>query len=78
MTGLQEQIKSRKVGRNYVMNEPISYAGIARLLDKPYQTAKRKVDKNYFTVDEALKIFNTLFVANSKYEAFEYLFTDKE
>ena len=78
MTGLQYEIKSRNQGRKKMDSGMLTYSGIARILDTNYPKAKRKIENNSFTVPEALKIFNTLFKANSKFEAFEYLFTEKE
>ncbi len=78
MTGLQYEIESRNKHRQRMDSGPITYAGIARILKTSYPTAKRKIENNSFTVPEALLIFNTLFKANSKFEAFEYLFTEKE
>lgn len=77
MTGLQEQIEGRRVGKTLSDNEPISYAGISKIINKSYPTAKKKVETNTFTAEEAIKIFKTLFIANSKFEAFEYLFTEQ-
>lgn len=78
MTGLQLQIKARQMGKQLDKNEPVSYAGIAKLIDKPYTTAKRKIMKNDFTITEAFKILNSgLFTYKSKYDALEYLFTEQ-
>lgn len=78
MTGLQYEIESRNKNRKRMDTGMLTYAGIARILDTSYPRAKRKIENNSFTVPEALLIFNTLFKANSKFEAFEYLFTEKE
>lgn len=78
MTGLQYEIKSRNQGRKKMDSGMLTYSGIARILNTNYPKTKRKIENNSFTVPEALKIFNTLFKANSKFEAFEYLFTEKE
>ena len=78
MTGLQLQIKARQIGKQLDKNEPISYAGIAKLLNKPYTTAKRKIVRNDFTITEAFTILNSgLFAYKSKYDALEYLFTEQ-
>lgn len=76
MTGLQKEIKTRMDGKKRQMNDLISYAGISRLLEISYPTAKRKIENNSFTVPEAIYIFNFLFNSKEKFEAFEYLFTD--
>ena len=78
MTGLQHEIESRNVGKKRIVNGQISYVGISKIINVSYPTARKKVLDNSFTVEEALKIFNILFKANSKFEAFEYLFTKKE
>lgn len=78
MTGLQYEIKSRNQGRKKMDSGMLTYSGIARIIGTNYPKTKRKIENNSFTVPEALKIFNTLFKANSKFEAFEYLFTEKE
>ena len=77
MTGLQKQIKSRVINNYLPANEKVSYMNIAHIIGCSYNTAKRKVDQNTFTVYEAIDIFNKLFVAKSKFEAFEYLFTEQ-
>ena len=41
MIGLQKQIEARKVGIQLDRKEPISYSNIAKILNKPYITAKR-------------------------------------
>lgn len=80
MTGLQLEIGNRRDGKRYVREQTISYSSIARIINKSYQTAKNKVIKNSFTVEESIKIFETLFKAlpSTKYEAYKYLFTQQK
>lgn len=78
MTGLQLQIKARQMGKQLDKNEPISYAGIAKILNKPYTTAKRKILTNKFDIEEVFKIMESgLFTFKSKYDALEYLFKEQ-
>ena len=76
MIGLEYEIEKRKIGKLLDRNERVSYVNIAKIINKPYTTTKRKITGNTLTVDEALKIFKTLFNAKSKFDAFEYLFTE--
>ena len=79
MTGLQIQIKLRQIGKQMDKNEPVSYAGIAKVIGKSYSTTKRKIESNSFTIDEVFKIMNSsLFTFKSKYDALEYLFTEQK
>lgn len=79
MIGLQKQIEARKVGVQLDRKEPISYSNIAKIINKPYVTAKRKVINSTFSVDEAILIYKKLgFKAKNDFEAFEYLFTECE
>ena len=80
MTGLQEQINKNFKGKKLdtAENTPLTYTGIYRLLGCSYSTAKRKVKENYFTVSEAIALFELLFDSeNLNFEYFKYLFTDK-
>ena len=80
MTGLQEQINKNFKGKKLdtAENTPLTYTGICRLLGCSYSTAKRKVNENYFTVSEAIALFELLFDSeNLNFEYFKYLFTDK-
>ena len=78
MIGLEKEIDKRKIGEFVDRNERVSYVNIAKIINKPYNTTKRKILNNTLTVEEALKIFKTLFNAKSKFDAFEYLFTEIE
>lgn len=78
MIGLQKEILKRKQGLQLTKNEVISYAHIAKIINKDYKTARRKVESGNFTVNEALEIFEALpFRAKSKWDAFIYLFTEQ-
>ena len=78
MTGLEIQIECRRTDKKYFSSkEEISYSNIAKLIGKSYTNTKRKIKDNTLTLEEAFKIFNTLFKAKSKFEAFEYLFTEQ-
>lgn len=78
MTGLNIEIEKRKNGKHYLKND-VSYSGIAKVLDCSYPTAKRKCDLNYFTVSEALLIYNKLFKTSkgNEFDAYKYLFTEQ-
>lgn len=78
MIGLEIEIESRRRGRR--LDDPvISFANIARILDKPYLSTRRKIRKGDLTVQEALKIFESInFKCLDKFEAFIYLFTEQE
>ena len=79
MIGLQEQIEARRTGKRLNSNEKISYVYIAKILNKPYNTTKRKIENRNITVEEALKIFNGIgFQSSSKFDAFIYLFTNQQ
>lgn len=79
MIGLKKQIEARKVGVQIDKKEPISYSNIANIINKPYNTVKRKVENGSFTVREAIDIYRSLhFKAKNDFEAFEYLFTECE
>ena len=78
MTGLQKEIDTRKKSKLLRNNTQISRTGLALLLNKPYNTIKRKLENNSFTVGEALAIFHGLFSAKNEFEAFEYLFSEVE
>lgn len=79
MTGLQMQIKLRQLGKQMDKGEMISYSGISKVIGKSYSTTKRKIDKNSFTITEALEILNSgIFSYKSKYDALEYLFTNQD
>lgn len=72
------QIEARRMGRkNIDSHEEISYVNISKLIDRDYKTTKRQIKNNTLSVSDAIKIFNTLFKAKSKFEAFEYLFTEQ-
>lgn len=79
MIGLEKQIEARRVGINLEAKEAISYTNIASIINKPYTTAKRKIQNGTFTVREAIDIYRNLhFKAKNDFEAFEYLFTEQE
>ena len=76
MTGLQLEIARNANRAKSRRNPNLNYGGIAKLLGISYPTAKRKVDKNDFTVEQGLAIMTLLF-ADYTLEQLEYLFTDK-
>lgn len=78
MIGLKKQIEARRIGIQIGTKEPISYSNVAKIINKSYHTAKRKIDNGSFTVKEAIDIYNGLnFRSKSKFDAFEYLFTEQ-
>lgn len=79
MIGLEKQIEARRIGINLDVKEPMSYTNISKIINKPYTTTKRKIQKGTFTVREAIDIYKSLrFKAKDNFEAFEYLFTEQE
>lgn len=77
MIGLQIEIELRKKSKFLDRNEPLTYVHISKIINKPYNTVKRKVENGSFTVEEAIKIYRAIgFKAKSDFEALEYLFTD--
>lgn len=77
MTGLEKQIECRRSGERLDSKEDISYSNIAKLLNVNYKTAKKHIKNGTLPVCDAIKIFNTLFKSKSRFEAFEYLFTEQ-
>ena len=78
MTGLQKELAKNYTGKKMRRNSQMSITGISELLDASYPSTKRKISQNYFTVDEALSILNTLFIDKSNdMEYFKYLFTEQ-
>ena len=55
-TGLVIELEKNIRGRRFAENEPKTPKGIARLLGISYQAVQKKLQKNYFTVTEALLI----------------------
>ena len=78
MTGLEKEIEIRKNSKLLNNTAPLTYSFLCKVINKPYNTVRRKVANNSFTVGEALKIFNTVFNAKTKFDAFEYLFSEIE
>lgn len=78
MTGLEQQIEARRMGKKYLdSQEEISYSNISKLINKDYKTVKKNIQNGTLPVADAIKIFNTLFKAKHKFDAFEYLFTEQ-
>ena len=78
MIGLQKEIELRKKSKFLDRNEKLTYVHISKIINKVYNTTKRKVETGSFTVEEAIKIFREIgFKAKSEFEAFEYLFTEQ-
>lgn len=78
--GIEIEInKRKKKDKSSKHNELISYSNISKILNKSYNTVKRKIKNKNLTVDEALKIFENInFKYKSKFDAFIYLFTEQE
>lgn len=78
MIGLLKEIELRKKSKFLDRNEKLTYVNISNIINKAYNTTKRKIENGTFTVDEAIKIFRDVgFKAKSEFEAFEYLFTEQ-
>ena len=78
MIGLKKEMELRKKSKCLNHNEQLSIVNIAHIIDKTYNTTKRKVEVGDFTVEEAFKIFRAIgFKSKSQIEAFEYLFTEQ-
>lgn len=79
MIGLLKEIELRKKSKFLDRNGQLTYVNISNIIDKPYNTTKRKIENGSFTVEEAFKIFRGIgFKCKSEFEAFEYLFTEQE
>lgn len=79
MIGLMKEIELRKKSKFLDRNGQLTYVNISNIINKPYNTVKRKVENGSFTVEEAFKIFRGIgFKSKSELEAFEYLFTEQE
>lgn len=80
MTGLGLEIEKRKELSKFIKhNEIISIPNVAKILNVSYNTVKRKIATGDFSVEEALKVFDTIpFKTKDKFEAFKYLFTNQE
>lgn len=79
MIGLQTEIELRKKSKFLDRNEQLTYVNLSKIINKPYNTVKRKVENGAFTVEEALKIYRNIgFKSKNDLEAFEYLFTNWE
>lgn len=79
MTGLQKELQKSKRGKVFICSEINSktYTGIAKILGLTYPTAKRKVENNSFTIDEAMSIYTILFAEHNDFNYFKYLFTNE-
>lgn len=78
MIGLKKEIEIRKKSLLCDKNEPLSIVNISKIIDKSYNTVKRKLTNGDFTVEEALKIYRGIgFKAKSDIFAIEYLFTEQ-
>lgn len=79
MIGLKEQIELRRDGKILSRYEPVSYSNIAKIINKSHTQTKTKIEKNSFSVKEAIKIYEGLgFKPKEDYETFKYLFTEAE
>lgn len=80
MIGLKKEMKklsSSSVDIVGIVN-PLTIVNISHIINKTYNTTKRKIDTGDFTVEEAFKIFRAIgFKSKSQIEAFEYLFTEQ-
>lgn len=79
MIGLQKEMELRKKSKFMDRDAQISYVNISKIINKPYNTVKRKIETASFSAVEAIKIYKTIgFKAKSDFDAFEYLFTNQE
>lgn len=81
MIGLKKEIIKRKANNDiyFDRNEHLNIANIARIINKPYNTTKRKIDNGSFTIKEACTIYEDIgFKAKNDYDALKYLFTEQE
>ena len=74
MTGLGLEIEKRKELSKFIKhNEIISIPNVAKILNVSYNTVKRKIATGDFSVEEALKVFDTIpFKTKDKFEAFVF------
>lgn len=80
MTGLQQEIESRKKGKLAGRYEKFSSKFIANTLLITYAGARRKVIENAFNVEEAITVFNAIAPADKQndFRYFAYLFNEIE
>lgn len=79
MLGLEKEIIARKTGKKSNPEERYSVAFIGRLLEKPYQTIRKKLKRKSFSIEEQWAIFKSI-VPHEKQtmELLEYLFTEQD
>lgn len=78
MIGLLKEMDLRKKSKFTDPMEQLTYVNIANIINKPYNTTKRKIENGTFTVEEAYKIYQTVnFKSKSPLDAFIYLFTEQ-
>lgn len=75
-TGLVLELQKHTTvsGRRFLANSKVSAKGIASVLGISYQAVNNKLDRNFFLVDEAIKIRNALFPDLT----IEYLFEEQD
>lgn len=77
MIGLLKEINLLNNSK-VIKNDSLSIVNISKIIDKSYNTVKRKLTNGDFTVEEALKIYRGIgFKAKSDIFAIEYLFTEQ-
>lgn len=81
MIGLEIEMEKRKTQGIVTFADrlnPLTIVNISKIINKAYNTTKRKIETGDFTVEEALKIYRTIgFKAKSEITALEYLFTQQ-
>ena len=61
ITGLVMEINKFARGKKIISTQPISPKGIAKIIGVSYPAVLKKIRNNFFTIDEAFKIQETLF-----------------
>lgn len=61
ITGLVIEINKFAKGKKIISTQPISPKGIAKIIGISYAAVLKKIKNNFFTVEEAFKIKETLF-----------------
>lgn len=79
MLGLEKEIIARKTGKKSNPQEKFSIAFIGRLLERPYQSVRKKFKSKSFSIEEQWAIFKSIVPQEDQtIELLEYLFTEQD
>lgn len=76
MTGLKKEITKNLKKPKMFRDANLTYVSLSKILGVSYPTARRIIECNTLTVDQALTIFSLIWKKNT-FEEFEYYFTDR-